>query len=162
MNKKGFQLLSEETLKIVIAVICIVFLVYILVSLYFSVTGAQETKYAQANINGDNGVAKEISRINVGGTPNEQGFLIPNPNGWHVFSFVGQDKKPNLCTNANCICICRNILIDIFDRQIKECDSKGACAVVSNLEKFNKIKIENSGVFLSIRKVNNLIEITKK
>ena len=162
MNKKGFQLLSEETLKIVIAVICLVFLVYILVSLYFSVTGAQDQKYAQENINGERGLAQQITTVNQNGTSEEQ--YIPNPTGWHIFGFVGQTKKPNICTDKNCICLCRKIAVDpfgMFNRQIIECDGKGACVIVLNLNDVKEINIENTGTTLLIQKINGMIEITK-
>jgi hypothetical protein len=157
-SKNGF-LLGEETLKIIIAVICIIFLVILVISLYFSLTGSQDAKYAEGS---KEKIVQEITRVNNGGIPTANGTLIPNPAGWYIMSFLGNDKKPNLCTGQNCICLCRNILINIFDRQIKECDSKGTCFVVPTLKGFDKIKIENSGTFISIQKINNQIEIAKK
>lgn len=160
MNKKAF-LLGEETIKIIVAVICIVFLIAILASIYFSATGSKSAKEAQSVINGDNGLAKEITRVNSGGEPNEQGFLIPNPSGWNLLSFIG-DKKPNLCAGSNCICICQNVLADIFDAQIKECDKKGVCIAVSNLKSFEKIKIEKTGTYILIKKINGILEVSRK
>jgi hypothetical protein len=165
MKSKRGNLLPEEVLKIIIAVICIGFLIFLLVSLYFSVTGEQKKKEAEAIMTSDNGLAKEIVRVNQGGMANEQGFLIPNPSGWYIFSFVGEDLKPNLCIGENCVCICENVVINIFNwqkRQINKCDDKGSCTIVSNLKKFDKIKIESKGTYLSISKINNEIEITKK
>jgi len=160
MNKRAF-LLGEETVKIIVAVICVVFLVAILASIYFSATGSQKSKEAQSIVNGENGLAKEITRINSDGTPNEQGFLIPNPSGWYLYSFTG-DKKPNLCAGANCICVCGNVLVDLFNAQTKECDKKGVCVIVENLNTFEKIKIEKSGIYLLIKKTNGILEVTKK
>jgi hypothetical protein len=157
-DKNGF-LLGEETLKIVIAVICIIFLVFLLVSLYFSLTGKQDSKYAVASLGL---VSNEIKRIDAGGEVNSAGIQIPNPSGWYLFSFVQGAKKPNLCSGENCVCICKNILIDIFDRQIKSCDSDGVCSAFSNLEGFSKIKIENNGVWISVQKLNGFIDIAKK
>jgi hypothetical protein len=157
-SKRGF-LLGEETLKIIIAVVCIIFLVILVTSLYFSFTGSQEAKYAEAS---KDLISKEITRINNGGEYNSAGLLVPNPAGWYVMSFFGNDKKPNLCAGQNCFCLCRNILINVFDRQIKECDSKGTCSVVSTLKSFEKIKIENAGTFITIQKINNEIQIAKK
>ncbi|VVB82100.1 Uncharacterised protein [uncultured archaeon] len=158
-NKRGF-LLGEETVKIVIAVICIGFLVYLLVSIYFSVSDQPKIKEANAIMTSDHGIAKEITRINGGGTPTEQGFLVPNPTGWYLFGFT-EDKKPNLCSGTNCICICSNVLLDVFNAQINECDNKGSCVVVSNLKSFDKIKIGTGGVFISIRNLNNQIVVAK-
>ncbi len=156
-DKRGF-LLGEETLKIIIAVICIVFLIFLLASVYYNMTGQQKTKEAGASMDL---ISNETKRINAGGAYNEEGILIPNPSGWFIFGFAGE-KKPNLCAGENCACICRRILINIFDRQVKECDSKGACFSVSNLNEFEKIKIEKSGVWVLINKEGGQVDIAKK
>jgi hypothetical protein len=157
-NKRGF-LLGEETLKIIIAVICIGFLVFLLTSVYFSFSGDQNSKYAEASLDLISG---EINRINTGGEINSEGIQIPNPSGWVLLGFAEEDKKPNLCSGENCICICKNILVDVFDRQIKSCDSKGFCSVTPSLNKFSKIKIKNDGSWILIQKINGLIEIVEK
>jgi len=162
-DKNGF-LLGEETLKIIIAVICILFLVYLLVALYFSVTGAQKTKEAAMSMNL---ISNEAKRIDANGLYNEQGILIPNPSDWYIFSFTGNEKKPSSCVSENCVCICKNILIDNIpliasNRQAKACDDNGACAVIVNLKEFQKIKIEKNGVWILINKINEQIEITRK
>ena len=163
-NRKG-NLLPEEVLKIVIAVICIIFLVFLLVSLYFSLTGDQKKKQADAVMKNENGLEEEIERINAGGAPLEQGKLIPNPSDWYIFSFTGEEVKPNKCAGENCVCICEAVVLNIFNwqkRQVEKCDKKGSCVVVSNLGKFEKIKIEKGGIAVSIAKVNGEIEITRK
>lgn len=157
-NKRGF-LLGEETLKVLIAVICIAFLVYLLVAVYLSVTGAEKVKQASESLKDK--IAPEINRINGGETFSEQGIHVPNPSDWYIFSFIGEDKKPNLCLEQNCICLCENAFPDWFDWQIKKCDEKGSCAIVSNLEKFEKIKIEKAGVQISIQKINEQMQIGK-
>ncbi|MDD5012155.1 MAG: hypothetical protein PHQ66_00705 [Candidatus Nanoarchaeia archaeon] len=160
-DKRGF-LLGEETLKMVIAVICIVFLVYLLVAVYLNVTGQQKLKEAQAIVNGEHGIIAEINRLNLGGNYSADGLVVPNPADWYVFSFVGDDKKPNSCIQQNCICICENAFPDLFDWQIKRCDEKGVCSNVGNLQKFEKMKIEKAGIIISINKVNEQIIIEKK
>jgi len=103
MNKKGF-LLAEETLKIIIAVISIVFLVYFLTSLYFAKAGEQERKEAEATlISSPESLKATITNLNEGETQN---FSLANPDGWSLFGFV--DKKPNSCAGQNCLCICNN------------------------------------------------------
>ena len=158
--KKNGNLLPEETLKIIIAVIGIGFLIFLLTSLYFSLAGTQSAKYAEASLN--NLILKEVQRVDGGGEYNPPGIFIPNPSGWSIFSFTGENKKPNFCSGENCICICKNIMIDLFNRQIKECDSNGVCAVISNIEGFSKIEIEKSGIWISIQKINENIKISRK
>ncbi len=157
-DKKGF-LLSSETLKIIVAVICIVFLVYLLVALYYSFTGEEKIKQAESSLKDI--VMKEINRIADGGEYNEQGIHVPNPSDWFIFSFVGDKKKPNLCTGQNCICICEEVFPDWFDWQIKRCDEKGSCNVLPTLKEFEKIKIEKNGIDISIKNVDGSIEIKK-
>jgi len=164
-NKKG-NLLPEEVLKIVVAVICIGFLIFLLVSLYFSLTGGQKKKEAEASMNL---ISKEIIRIDNDGEYNSQGFPVPNPSGWYIFSFTEGEIKPNLCAGENCICICENVWLNQnlpFNnwqkRQVERCDDKGSCTVVSNLKKFDKIKIEKGGIAILIGKINSEIQITKK
>jgi hypothetical protein len=158
MNKKGF-LLGEETLKIVIAVICIAFLIYLLVAVYFSMTGEENKRLSEAVLTDK--IIPEINRIDGGGEYSVTGVHVPNPSDWTIFSFVGEDKKPNSCVEKDCICICENAFPDWFDWQIKRCDDKGVCKIISNLAKFEKIKIEKSGVQISIQKVNDEIQIGK-
>ena len=162
MDKKA-TLLPEETLKVIIAAICIVALIFLLVSLYFAAKNGENKKLAEASMK--NVISPEITRINNGEDFNSQGKSVPNPTGWYVFSFVGSDLKPNLCIEENCVCICESVRINIFDwqkRQIEKCDEKGSCTVVSNLKKFDNIKIEGGGTVIYIRKVNGEIEITRK
>jgi hypothetical protein len=158
MNKKAF-LLGEETVKIVIAVICIVFLIALLVSIYFSTTGNQQKVEAEKAM--ENVLVPEIARINTGGEASANRTLIQNPAGWSLFSFADGDKKPNTCSGQNCICLCKNILINVFNRQIKECDNVGICEIVPNLKNFDKIKIGKSGTFVFVQKINNFIYISK-
>ena len=165
MNKKGEEedLLMSETINLIVALLCIAALIGLIVLVYFALTTNQNTRYALESVNGKNGIANETKRINADGV-NNSNFFVPNPSGWFIFSFVGEDIKPNKCAGANCICICEGVTLNILDwqkRQLNKCDDKGSCAVISNLKKFDKIKINGGGVFVSIKKVNDLIEITK-
>jgi len=81
MNKRGF-LLGEETLKIIIAVICIGFLIYVLASLYYSGFGDKDIKLAKASLE------YLVREINAGATEIE----IYNPEKWYVLNYMG-----NLC-----------------------------------------------------------------
>ena len=158
-NRKGIELLTEEVLKILIAVICIIILVAIPAQIYSSITTNQNLKLATATMNDK--IFAEITRLNNGGEYNAQGIQIPNPSGWYLFGFT-EDKKPNSCSEINCICLCNGVLIDLFDYQINECDKNGICKVIPNLKQFDKIKIGNSGTWISINKTDDSIEIKQK
>jgi len=148
-NNKGF-LLGEETVKIVIALICIGFLVYFLAALYFSNSSNQKQKEAAS-------VISRISEIINNPQTSLENLNALEPAGWYIFSFVGDEIKPNSCTGKNCLCICDNVFINFKNNQIKKCDNSGACLVILNLKKFETIKIEKGGlVSIEITKGNEI------
>ena len=115
MNKKGF-LLGEETVKIILAVIVILFLVFFLVSLYNHYSSNKELKYAKASLN------YLRAEINSGSERAE----IYNPSGWYISSFPstssGHVWMPRECSSMgweNCICIyspkVKNLVGSSFD-----------------------------------------------
>ncbi len=116
MNKKGF-LLGEETLKIVLAVIAIGFLVGFLVSLYFSYTRNKDLELAEASLE------HLIEEINSGSVEVE----IYNPKIWVISSFsVDEVPLPNDCVGygwESCICICENSIGNFEE----DCDTLGVC-----------------------------------
>jgi hypothetical protein len=88
MNNRGF-LLGEETLKIVVAVISILFLVAFLGALYYGGFGDNDKKLAKASLE------HLIKEIDAGVTEIE----IYNPEGWKIMS------KDDL------ICICKETIL---------------------------------------------------
>lgn len=156
MKKRGF-LLASETLKIVVAVICIGFLVYFLTSLYFSNLTNEKFKEAESLLIS----SEESIKMKIGGLENMNSTErhLVNPRGWYLFGFV-EEEKPNSCAGENCLCICGNALIQLFNGQIKKCDKEGICLIVSNLKK-EKIKIKIKEQFILIKNVNNEIEISE-
>lgn len=155
MKKKRGMLLTEETLKIVIAVIAIGFLVYFLVNLYFTNVGGKKLIEADANLNGANQLMDKIQGLEEGG---QVEHLVQNPSRWRVMSFVDGEIKPNSCVGENCLCICVNKIREKV--QASACDEDGVCGIVENLKEFGEIKIGNDGTSVIIRKVNSLIEIS--
>jgi hypothetical protein len=138
-NKKGF-LLAEETLKIIIAVISISFLIYLLVSLYMSGKDSKDLELARASLEH---LVEEINSERV-----EVEIYNPtNKLGTYWWMFIwpyGEDKIiPNSCSNIGwkkCICICG---IRSFTGWTKEsakdkCDKRGVC-----LELDKELKINN-------------------
>jgi len=145
-NKKAF-LLAEETLKIIIAVICILFLVYILIAIYNSQTANKKIEEAKDSLERIGTIA---SSLQEGEMENQD---IPNPKGWHLYSFLEQ-QKPNSCLNQNCLCICSDVVIEQIRSQAKKCDKYGACLVIENLATANldlKIRDTSNLLFIGIR-----------
>lgn len=143
--KKGF-FLAEETLKIVIAVIVILFLIYFLASLYFSGKDSEDMKFAESS------VKYLVEQMNLKTTE----VQIFNPEGWIITAWK-KGELPVSCSNLgweNCICICE-------DKDT--CNEQGFCSNY-NKEIFindGSIEIDNSPITLEIN-YGDKIEVTKK
>ncbi len=160
-NKKGF-LLAEETLKTVLAVIAIGFLIYFLVSLYFVNLKEGKQKQAEATL-------EKISKI-IKSAETYGEIRAITPEKWYLFSFT-KEIKPNSCAGKNCVCICQlkvdvvfNLPLTFEQRQANECSDDGRCLIVENLENFERIGIEDiadSPTNINVSKIDNKIVIKK-
>jgi len=136
-DKKGF-LLAEQTLKIIIALICIGFLAYFLGSLYFSSQKSQEIEQAEASLD------LLIVALNSKTTTTE----LYNPEGWELSAWPYGEDIPLMCLNMgweNCICICEG-------DSVEECDKVGKGICVES----NKVVIEGGQSFIEIDGILNL------
>lgn len=159
-NKKGF-FLAEETMKIILAVICLGFLIFVLVKMYYSYSGdasqqAEDTlKRIETEINSmKEGDSREVS--------------VYSPLGWTVGGF-SDDKTPGnvaLCLeksyekkDGSCLCVCKK---NFFQKE-KPCEGNGVCSFFPN-KKFSSgvIIIENPPVVISITKNSNMISFSRK
>lgn len=149
-NKKGF-LLGEETLKILVAVICIFFLVYLLAAIYKSTSGDKKIGQASEVFFGENGIEDIISSLGEGEDREKD---IIDPSGWHLYSFVGEER-PNSCLNQRCLCICEKVFVSQIQSQAKKCDDKGKCMPSPRLASSNlDIKIGGAEDVLFIKIIN--------
>ncbi|HEB47017.1 MAG TPA: hypothetical protein ENI22_00940 [Candidatus Pacearchaeota archaeon] len=156
MKKKGF-LLAEETLKMILAVIAIGFLAFFLTSLYFNSVDNQNRIKAEASL-------ERLKDVIMNEEVSTEVVSDITPAGWNLFSFAGE-KKPNSCSGENCLCICDDVvdtILFVTDRQIKECDGKGICEIVPELEDFGEIKIESPSISVEVLKSESKIIIRKK
>ncbi len=156
MNKNGF-LLAEETLKTILAVIAIGFLVYFLISLYFSIQTSQKL-----------GQARETLPLLMNETrTGKTSANIYSPSGWFLgiwphavetgilFFKKIEIQKPKTCSNlglVSCICLCEK-------DSGASCDDKGVC---QNSEGFlidgNSIRIDNPPIVINIDQVNKILK----
>lgn len=171
MNKKGF-LLGEETVKIVIALICLFFLVLLLFYIYFSHRSSKDLELAKESLNY---LAEQMSM-------KAEEIEIYNPRGWGLISFKKTNsflpidaQLPNQCIDKkweNCLCICKlpSASVKSF---IVTCsnDAWGVCLdnefAISNrwffeMIEYNSIEIENPPVMLSIDYENKIIKKQEK
>lgn len=140
-NKRG-MLLASEVLKMVLSVLAIGVLVYLLASLYYNNI---EGKKKDEAIDLVSRMGEVIERIeNLNNVTNESVDQII-PSEWSIFSFTESELKPNSCSGINCFCVCDEVWIDVFDRQVKECSEDGVCVIQENLMKFDAIEILDAG-----------------
>lgn len=154
-NKKGF-LLAEETLKIIIALIAIIFLAYFLTQIYFAKIKGDKLEQANALlIDSPENLKLIMNSLNEGETKIKD---ILEPNGWYIFSF-SKEVKPNSCLGEVCLCICDNAwdYNGKFNRQQKECDKNGVCLIEKDLGEFTEIKITGDVQSLNIIKTGGKI-----
>jgi len=138
-NKKGF-LLGETVLKIIIAVICIVFLDYFLSALYFSKVNAEKREQAKQTLLGSvESISIFTGEVVAGEIGGSKQYEVKNPAGWYLFTFFGKEKKPNSCAGQTCLCICDNV-VDVFDRQLGYCE-EGICLIGNFKGEYQEIKI---------------------
>lgn len=125
-SKKGF-LLGEETVKLILAVIAIIFLVMFIVYLYNNFSGNKDLEQAKSSL------AHLTSEIAAGSTE----VQIFNPKDWILSSYLsssstiipGAANMPKQCLNNNwdaCLCLCAppGGAVKTF---LVACDTKGIC-----------------------------------
>ncbi len=153
-NKRGF-LLAEETLKIIIAVISIGFLVYFLVSLYNSNKSSKDLEEAEASLDflieqmneniEDVEIYNPINTLDI----SDAWDIISWPNEYTTGALFWKQTRegiPNSCSNLNwesCLCFCPKV-------NPNKCDSKGVCKESEFIIPEGHIKIKNPPVSLKI------------
>jgi hypothetical protein len=160
MKKKG-ELLTSEVLKTVLAVICIIFLIYLLSALYFSKVNGQKTIQAESSIEG---ILGGINILNLNGSMGVYSIYDITPVGWWIFSFTSNEVHPNLCSGIDCICICKKSFefLASKDKQANQCDDNGACGNVERLKEFQEFELgKEDGSFssLELRIISNQVEV---
>lgn len=160
-NKKGITLLTEENLRLFVALICLSVLV-ILVAMFFN-TNIQNSKLKQANSSIEI-LLKSAQEIEAG---NKIPQFIPNPANWNIILYTDV-LRPNSCAgNEYCLCICPKTAFPLQKEtdQIKKCDEKGICSdfPFSSRRTIIPILISNTGVGICVTKQeDNSVLIEKK
>ena len=122
INKKGEDFLLPETVKIIVAVLCIIILLYLAYQLI-----PKKTALAQAR-ESLNKVYFEIQKVSSGKIT-QSDFFIESPSDWWViaFPYKGETNKPSECKNPDCICICPIPTIPTKANSLKNCEDIGVC-----------------------------------
>jgi hypothetical protein len=143
-GKKGF-LLGEETVKIIVAVIAIGFLVYLLVYLYYNSKKNEKLEQAEASL--EHIISEAGAGVSEVQIYNPSDFY---PNYWKIVSF-SKREIPKACSNlgwSSCLCICNN---EFIDGDADECDEQGTCRESTLLVEGQKISIRDVPLTLEIK-----------
>jgi len=126
-DKRGFELLGENTVQLIIAVLCVVILIILGVSLYdFIIGGKTDVKKAEYELKEMNASLRSIIDDKT-----EIKYIVTTIQGWSLFT----DESGGLCGGNFCLCVCKDescsknspkacISTDKFVRLIENGESK--------------------------------------
>jgi hypothetical protein len=129
-NKKAFML-GEYTLKIIIAVLCLLLLIYLLFAMYSNYQKEKDLRVA-AGVLDKLGESMTAAKTNG---PQDFTILGPGPKSWTLISYSFGEDRPLSCENS-CICLCNaapgSIQINYKGEnqneiQLNNCNEKGVC-----------------------------------
>ena len=102
-NKKGFELLGEHTINIVIAVLCLLVLIYLGMALFGFFKDKQHLEQAKGTLND---ISFSISSLKTEGKVGaSKEVLVLSPSDWWINVFPENGKYPPSCQNKPCVCI---------------------------------------------------------
>ncbi len=117
-NKKAL-LLGEHVVNILIAVLCILVLVYLGFQVYNLYIGAkQENEQAKYTLGQ---MSAKISSLIADNSRQEEVYRLVNPKDWFLRSYNTTDKNLPRGCNGNCLCFCNKI----------ECTDLAECITLS-------------------------------
>jgi hypothetical protein len=153
IRAKKADILWEEVLKVVIAVICIgllFILAWKLYGLFFTKSATEQAKQSIKTL------YDELDKVQKGQVA-EANVFIESPKDWEIIAWPNKllDSKPSFCKADYCICLCEapSVIPDYnfnkpIDRSLNLCISSGSCRDV-----YQKVVIYDK------YGVNNLISI---
>jgi len=116
-NRKKALLLGEHVVNLIVAVLCIIVLVYLGLQIYnLYLRSAQKLDEAKYTLELLKGVIDEIKDEEGGKVEKE----VLNPQGWYLISYSEGEESPKSCAGGDCLCICEK-------STAKECEKKGVC-----------------------------------
>ena len=167
-------ILKEETLKLLIAVIALILLVYLAVQLYGIFIAKPEIEKARSTFDA---LSSKIQALDNGAVE----YTVTNPEGWYIVAYnkelVDKDETramPEKCEEKDCLCICptekgglaetairlENMQYDPLDEKrwadyfyreigVQLCEQQGMC---ENFEGVRIIELEKYGVVTALEK----------
>jgi hypothetical protein len=125
IKNKNANMLAEQTLKIIIAAMALLLLLYLLFALYSSFTQKQEFARAEGTLKDLGEVMLDARRKGTTET-----YYLTKPDGWKLLTYKTGREQPKECIQ-NCLCLCEDepgwwAFWD-WDDQIAKCNKRGVC-----------------------------------
>jgi len=136
MAKSTKAILIPETIKIIIAVICIFLLIYLAVSLYGIFISKSEIEQARATLDA---IIGKINSLDNDGEKLD--YFIIGPEAWNIYYFDNvAGVSLTTCGGENCLCSCPQFNTrEEIPAELGKCISLGGiCSPVKNIS-FNSI-----------------------
>jgi Tfp pilus assembly protein PilE len=134
MNKKG--IIAKEVVRLVIALLCLVLLIFLAVQLYGIFSSKTEIQQAKSTLNQISEIMENLEE----GESAEYLFVGPvNKNNLWFFKFFSGHESPEQCKGEDCLCICVSKNRDFIDAN--DCDNLGICKKTEkkvSIKTFNK------------------------
>lgn len=117
---KKADMMPEEALKILLATLGIVLLLYLAFSFYGIFL--DKTKVEQARVVLDD-ISAKLAIVNGNETLS---YLIVSPKDWTIYIFNKTETSPFDCKNSFCLCLCSKFSV-VHSEQAELCDDNGLC-----------------------------------
>lgn len=146
LNKNGQTWLTEETLRLIITVFCLLVLFGVLYAIYRTNTNNREIQLANASL------TDIMNRINN----QEEQIKVYNVKGWVLSSWSAGSLIPRQCENSiwtNCLCMCAKPGTAV-KTYLVACESTGIC--VNNKDNF---KIKGFQDVVEINKIPKVLSV---
>ncbi len=153
MNRKAF-LLGEFTLKVIIAVLCILVLVALMVGIYGAFS--KKAKLAQAEF----AVEEVVKRIRTFSTNSlaVDTYTLTNPKEWVLVYYSA--GEPLSCEGSPCLCICEEE--GWFSNQLEKCNDVGVCRKIEQPLQLEKPVVIDVFTRLIFSKRGGVIRLTRR
>jgi hypothetical protein len=145
-SKKGEStFLPEEVVKMVIAVLVILFLFGLLYGLYSIMQKSSKLDQAKQTLENINGKLKTLTE-----NSNEITYLLVSPTDWFIIGFDNTNKIPS-CLKKDCLCICPK-------QSEISCENGGVCSPVDGfIEVKDEVPSNNYATYLDLANSNSIL-----
>jgi hypothetical protein len=147
LNKKA-DMTPEEALKIILAVLGIVFLLYLAFSFYGIFMSSTKLDQSRAVLD------SMISKASILTLGSNTSILITSPEDWTLYVYNKSEISPKSCANSACICICEEYFNPgKISQAVASCDKSGICQKINLPVVVNTPGLDKTFSFTSLPRI---------